>query len=413
MLTLVTGGDVYAPEPRGRQSVLLAHDRVVQVGAVDARALQSSGLPLDVIDATGCLVTPGLVDAHEHLIGGSGEKGFATLTPEVMLSELVQAGITTVVGCLGVDTTTRTMEALVAKAKGLTSEGLTAYAYTGGYDVPPVTLTGSVRRDLLFVQEIIAVGETAISDRRSCEPSLPELAKLVRDAYVGGLLSGKCGVTHFHVGDEATRLAPLRTLLDDYQMDPALLYPTHVERSKALMEEAVALTHRGVTVDIDVIEHDLGKWLRFVLEQGGNADRVTASSDAAIASPETLLDQVRSCILEHGFRIEQVLPLVTSTPARVLRLSSKGRLHEGADADVLVLRRDSLELQTVVARGRVLMREGRSQVRESFLAASNRRITLYGAGRLSPEGGDSVPTAPDPHRQPQRQHERAEGHGRK
>ena len=378
MLTLVTGGDVYAPEPLGQQSVLLAGDRIVRVGEVDAAALQQSGLAVDVIDAAGCVVTPGLVDVHEHLIGGSGEKGFATLTPEVTFTELVRAGITTVVGCLGVDTTTRTMEALVAKVKGLNNEGLTAYAYTGGYDVPPVTLTESVRRDLLFVQEIIAVGETAISDRRGREPSATELAKLVRDAYVGGLLSGKCGVTHFHVGDEATRLAPLHALLDDHHIDAALLYPTHVERNEPLMEEAVAITQRGVTVDVDVVEGDLGKWLRFFLDHGGDPLRITASSDAAITGPETLLAQVRSCVHEHRFSLEQVLPLVTSSPARVLRLESKGRLRDGADGDVLVLKKGSLELQAVVARGEVLMRKGELARRESFLSESNRRINLNG-----------------------------------
>ena len=378
MLTLVTGGEVYSPEPRGTQSVLLVGDRIARIGDVDRAALERCGLPLEVIDATGYVVTPGLVDVHEHLIGGSGEKGFATLTPEVTFTELIVAGITTVVGCLGVDTTTRTMEALVAKVKGLNAEGLTAFAYTGGYDVPPVTLTGSVRRDLLFVQEIIAVGETAIADRRSSEPSIAELAKAVRAAYVGGLLSGKCGVTHFHVGEEASGLAPLRALLDEYRVDPALLYPTHVERNERLMEEGVALAERGVTIDLDVVEGDLARWFRFYLDRGGDPTRISASSDAAITSPQSLLAQVQSCVLKHRFPLEQVLPLVTSTPARVLQLRAKGVLQTGSDADLLVLGKHELDLQWVVARGRILMKQRRLVAREAYLAESNRRITLHG-----------------------------------
>jgi beta-aspartyl-dipeptidase (metallo-type) len=378
MLTLITGGDVYSPAPQGPQSVLLGGEHVAAIGEIDGRSLAGSGLPITILDATGCVVTPGLVDIHEHVIGGSGESGFATLTPEVAFTELVRGGITTVVGCLGVDTTTRTMEALVAKTKGLNAEGVTAYAYTGGYDVPPVTLTGSVRRDLMFVQEIIAAGEIAISDRRSREPTIAELAKLVREVYVGGLLSGKCGVTHFHVGDEPTGLAPLRSLLDDYHVDPALLYPTHVERHQRLMHEAVAITKRGVTVDVDVVERDLGKWLRFYVDRGGDLRMISASSDAALTSPETLLDQVRSSVHEHGFALEHVLPLVTSTPSRVLKLTSKGRLREGADADVLVLDGKTFELRTVIARGHILMRDGQLQRREAYLANSNRRITLNG-----------------------------------
>jgi beta-aspartyl-dipeptidase (metallo-type) len=378
MLTLIDGGEVFAPDALGIQPLVLAGDRIVAIGNVDRSAIERAQLPLRVIDARGCVVIPGLIDAHEHLIGGSGEKGFATLTPEVTFSELVQGGITTVVGCLGVDTTTRTMEALVAKAKGLNAEGLTAYAYTGGYDVPPVTLTGSVRRDLLFVSEIIAVGEIAISDRRGREPSTMELAKLVRDGFVGGLLSGKSCVTHFHVGDEPGGLAPVRSLLDDYHVDPALLYPTHVERHEGLMVEAVELTHRGVTVDVDVVEQDLGKWLRFFIDRGGDCTRISASSDAAITSPDTLLDQLRSCVRDHDFALADVLPLVTTNPARVLKLSNKGALRVGADADVVVLRKEKLELDTVIARGRVMMTERRMQTRESFLEESNRRVILNG-----------------------------------
>jgi beta-aspartyl-dipeptidase (metallo-type) len=282
------------------------------------------------------------------------------------------------VGCLGVDTTTRTMPALLAKAKGLNVEGLTAYVYTGGYDVPPVTLTGSVRRDLLFVEEVIGAGEIAISDRRSTQPSVAELARVVRDAYVGGLLSGKCGVTHVHVGDEPTRLAPLRDLRDQYHINPALLYPTHVERNEGLLFEAVEWTRTGGTVDIDVVEGDLARWLRLFLHHGGDPARLTVSSDAAITSPAALLDQIRSCVVEHAFPLEQVLPFVTTNTARVLQLHRKGRLRTGADADVLVLRKHSLELVAVIARGRVLVREGHVQRHEAFLADSSRTIALQG-----------------------------------
>lgn len=378
MFTILTGGEVYDPTPRGPQDVLIALDRIVTVGAVDRRALEATGLPVDVVDAHGCVVTPGLIDPHEHLIGGSGEKGFASQTPEIAFHELVSGGITTVVGCLGVDTSTRTMPALLAKAKALTEEGLTARIYTGGYDVPPVTLTGSVRDDLLFVQEVIGAGEIAVSDRRSSQPTLAELARVVRAAFVGGLLSGKAGVTHFHIGEERSGLAPLQALLTDYDLDPALLYPTHVERSDALMDEAIALTRQGVTVDVDTVEQDLARWVRFYFDRDGDPARLTASSDAAINSPTTLLEQIRDCILERGVALERMLPLVTTNTARVLGFHDKGRLQPGADADLLTLRRGSLELVNVMARGRFLLRAGRSTQPAAFLAESNRRITLEG-----------------------------------
>src|SRR5438128_2886188 len=292
MLTVIENGELFAPEPRGREDVLLCAGKVAKVGAVDRHAVESVGVEVEGIDASGCLVVPGFIDPHEHLLGGSGESGFSTQTPEIHLREIVSAGITTVVGALGVDTTMKTMAGLLAKVKALREEGLTAYVWTGGYNVPPTTITDSVRNDILFIAEVIGAGEIAIADERSTDPRPDELARLVNDAYVGGMLSRKAGVTHFHVGDKAERLKLLRTLIDDFDLSPEMFYPTHVERSEALMSEAVELSRRGAFVDVDTVEEDLPKWLRFYLDNGGDEAKLTASSDASITGPHHLFSQV-------------------------------------------------------------------------------------------------------------------------
>lgn len=378
MLTLIENGVVYSPEPRGVQSVLFIGDRIAKIGGVDRRRIESSGLDLYVVDASDCLVTPGFIDPHEHLLGGSGEEGFATQTPEIFLNEIVTAGITTVVGCLGVDTTTKTMSGLLARAKALREEGLTAFIWSGGYNAPPATITGSLRDDLLFIDEVIGAGEIAISDNRATEPAVDELARLVSDVYVGGMLSRKAGVTHFHVGDHPHGLAPLRALVENYAVEPEWLYPTHVERKRELMREAAAFTRLGAFVDIDTMAEDLPEQLRYFLDDNGDLTRLTVSSDAAISSPRTLYEQLRSCVIEYGFPLEQVLPLVTSNTARVLKLDRKGRLEEGCDADVLILRRQTLEIASVFARGKQFVRSGELVVAEKFLTRSSRRISLYG-----------------------------------
>src|SRR3954453_11848772 len=164
MLTLIENGDVYAPEHLGEQSILLVDGEIGIIGEVDRRAVERVGLEVDVIDATGRLVCPGFIDPHEHLLGGSGEEGFATQPPEIHLSEIVRAGITTVVGTLGVDTTMKTMAGLLAKAKALKEEGITAYIWSGVYSVPPTTIMSSVRGHMMFRSEVVGAREIAIAD---------------------------------------------------------------------------------------------------------------------------------------------------------------------------------------------------------------------------------------------------------
>jgi beta-aspartyl-dipeptidase (metallo-type) len=379
MITLIENGEVYAPEPRGQQSVLLVDSKVGVVGPVDRRALERLGCEYAVVDATDCVVTPGFIDPHEHLLGGSGESGLSTQTPMVVLSEIVPHGITTVVGVLGVDTTMKTMAGLLARVKGLKEEGLTAFMWSGGYDVPPVTVMRSIREDMLFIDEVVGAGEIAIADHRGLCPQTPELAKVVLDTHVGGLLSGKAGVTHFHVGEHPQRLKRLRELVEgDYAVTPEMLYPTHVERTEALMDEAIDLVRRGSYIDVDVVEGDLARWVRYYLDHGGDPAKLTASSDAGASDPGRLYAQLCDCVVHHRMPLERVLPLVTANTARVLKLRRKGELAPGRDADVLVLSRDSLDVVHVFAGGERLVDDGRLTRREGFIPTTTRRLELVG-----------------------------------
>lgn len=378
MLTLIEGGEVLAPAPSGRKPLLLVGERIGRIGEVDARGAEALGLSLEVIDAKGCWVIPGLIDPHIHLTGGSGEEGFASRAPAIQLSELIPWGITTVVGVLGVDATTRVLPDLLARVHGLEEEGISAWMYTGAYDVPTPTLTGSVRSDLLFVEKVIGVGEIALSDERAVQPTLRDLARLATDAMIGGRLSGKAGVTHFHLGERPDKLAPLRSLIDDFGLKPETLYPSHVHRTDELLEEAVSLSKGGSFVDMDAAQENLAVKVREFLEQGGREDRLTLSSDANSNAPENLFLRWRQCVTEEKIPIERALRFVTRNAAEVLHLSRKGRLEPGADADVLVLRKGTLEIVHVIAKGRVLVRDGELRAREKFLETSERKLDLHG-----------------------------------
>ena len=379
MLTLIENGETYAPEPIGRNAIRFDADKILKVGDIDRRAVESLDIELEIIDAGGCFVTPGFIDPHQHLLGGSGEDGFSTQTPELSATEIICAGITTVVGCLGVDTTMKMMAGLLAKAKALKEEGLSAYLWTGGYDVPPATITGSARNDLMFIEEIIGEGEIAVADERSTDHVPHELARLVIYTHNAGMLAKKAGVTHFHVGSGEQRLKPMRNLLEEFKViEPEWLYPTHITRSEELMKEAIDLAKKGSFVDIDTVEEDLPKWFKLYLDKGGLPEKLTISTDASITSPQNLLEQIRVCVTEHNFPFEQILQCVTANTAQILKLSNKGRLKAGNSADTLIFDKKSLELTGVISVGKYLMKNGKIAFKEEFLKENNRNIELKG-----------------------------------
>ncbi len=382
-LTLLLNAELYDPEPRGRVHLLVGGERVLWVG----REVPAIGVPVEEHDLGGRRVIPGLIDCHVHLTGGGGEAGPETRVPPVALSRMTTGGVTTAIGVLGTDDAIRTPGELVTVARGLNAEGLTAYCMTGGYHLPPVTITGNVRRDLVLIDLILGVGEVAISDHRSSQPTLDELLRVAADAHVGGLMSGKAGILHLHVGDGERGLQPVRDALDRSEIPAPVFHPTHVNRRRALFEEALALAERGCTVDVTSfpVAEDEDGWsavaaLTRYLAAGLPPERVTVSSDGGgclpvfdrdgrvvemdVGRPASLIETLAG-LVECGQPLERVLPPFTSNPARLLRLTRKGQLGVGADADLVVLDERGGAAE-VMARGRWHVREGRAVVRGTF-----------------------------------------------
>lgn len=374
MLTLFRHADVFTPASMGAHDVLVGGGRVLAI----ARELQApAGVATEVVELAGCRLIPGLVDCHVHATGGGGESGPASRVPPIVLSSLTTAGITSVVGVLGTDCTTRTMRDLVGRTHGLREEGLSAWCWTGGYAVPVGTLTGSVRDDITFVDAIIGVGELAISDHRSSQPTFDELIRIAADCHVAGLMTGKAGVLHLHLGDGARGLSLVRRALDETELPPRTFHPTHVNRQRGLFEEAIVLARRGVTVDVTAFDPgDEGVAVedcveRF-LDEGIPLERLTVSSDGSgclptfndegvlvhmdIGRPGTVSDAL-AALLRRGRRLDEVLPVFTSSVASLLRLKGKGRIAVGGDADLVVLD-DQHRPRDVMAMGRFLLRDG-------------------------------------------------------
>jgi beta-aspartyl-dipeptidase (metallo-type) len=359
-LILLEGGELYTPRYAGVQNLLLADGKVARVGAVPQTALHALSDDVDVLDVRGCLVLPGFIDPHAHIIGAGGEQGFASRMPEILLGQIVCAGVTTVVGLMGTDTTTRHVASLHAKASQLWEEGITSHIYTGGFELPPTTLTSSVMDDLVLVDKVIGTGEIAISDSRWIDPQLDPLAHIVVQTATGGKMAGKAGVVHFHTGPGKRKLGLLHELLDRYDLPPAAIYPTHVNRTEALVDDAIALARRGAYVDMDTVEEDVVERLPYYLAGGGPPARITISSDAHTpgGSMRKLYEQFVALVRGARLPLETVLACYTANPAAALKLAHKGGLAAGQDADVLVLRADTLEIVHVLARGRQFVRDG-------------------------------------------------------
>jgi beta-aspartyl-dipeptidase (metallo-type) len=374
---LLKNADIHAPAAMGRADILVAGGRILRIEP----AIQLPSRYVDVADASGLIAVPGFIDGHVHMTGGGGEGGYATRTPELLLSDAIRGGVTTVVGCLGTDGVTRTMAGLLAKARALEEEGLSTFIYTGHYAVPVQTLTGSIERDLMLIDKVIGVGEVALSDHRSSQPTIDEFARLASEARRGGILSGKAGVVNVHMGDGRRGLSMLRRLIEETEIPATQFLPTHIGRNPALFEEGTAYAKAGGLVDfttstvpafLEEGEVKCSKGLRRMLDAGVDAANVTFTSDGQGSLPDfdehgrlrrleigrvtSLFAEVRDAVRDEGVPLATALQVVTANPARILKLRGKGALAAGADADIVLLDASSLEIDGVIAKGRWLMK---------------------------------------------------------
>ena len=248
MLQLIRNAQIFTPSNYGHGHILVAADRIVYLGKT-VPELDKALLASDT-DLQGARLAPGLVDGHTHLTGGGGEAGFSTRVPGVALTEFTRAGVTSIIGLLGTDDTTRSTSSLIAQTYALREEGLNAWCYTGGYHLPLTTLTGSARSDIVHVECIIGVGELAISDHRSSQPQFEEIVRVASEAHVAGLMTGKAGIVHLHLGDGERGLSMIERALKETEIPARVFNPTHVNRRKRLFDEACELSPRGVFIDL-------------------------------------------------------------------------------------------------------------------------------------------------------------------
>jgi len=384
MFTLIKGGFTYGPEKMGEKDILI-------VGRTIAKISNRIDLPdaftPSITSASGKIVLPGFVDLHVHLLGGGGEGGPRTRTPEITLSKITRAGVTTVAGCLGTDDVSRRPETLLAKAMQLEEEGISTYIYCGSYQFPPATITGSVRKDIALIPKVIGVGEIAVSDHRSSQPTFEELCKVAAEARVGGMIGGKAGLVHLHMGSGQRMLDLIFRIVRETEIPIGQFLPTHVTRTPSLLEQSIQFAKMGGNIDFTVGGKEL-HWplttkqaLQKALDDGVSIDQITLSSDSngsmpifdekgkviklAVGDIQNLYREWKELVRE-GFPLEGMLRLVTSNPAKRIGVyQTKGSIEEGKDADLLILNTD-FEIETVMAKGQRMIHQGEVMVKGTF-----------------------------------------------
>ncbi|GBL05778.1 beta-aspartyl-peptidase [Glaciecola sp. KUL10] len=381
MITIIKNANVFAPHSMGLNNIVVAASKIIYVG----KSLPTIDLPSTVIDAEGAMVTPGFIDSHTHLTGGGGEAGFSTRVPPVPLSKFTSAGVTTAVGLLGTDDVTRNTESMVAQVYALREEGFSAYCYTGGYHLPPTTLTGSVQSDIVFIEPVIGVGELAISDHRSSQPTLNELLKVASQAHVARLMTGKAGMLHLHLGDGERGLSLVREALEQAEIPPRTYNPTHINRQRFLFEEACELAKQGCWVDVTAFEtgeegYEPPEALLRYMNQDLPQDKLTISSDGGGCLPDFNADgslrkmdfaasqsmtDVFYQLVDNGEKVETFLPFFTLNVAQLMNFHHKGRIVEGADADLIIFDKHN-RIEHVMALGHLHVKHKQQVIKGTF-----------------------------------------------
>ena len=368
-MILIKNIQVYAPEYSGIKDVFISGGKICLI----QDEINFENDRIKIIDGRNKKLTPGFIDQHVHITGGGGEGSFKTRAPEITLSKLTKGGITTVVGLLGTDGTTRSVENLVAKAKSLKEEGITVYVNTGSYEYPTVTITGSIKRDIAFIDEIIGV-KLALSDHRAANVSNLELKRVASDARVAGMLSGKAGIVTLHMGDGKRGLSQVNEILEETEIPMKTIRPTHVNRRKELLLEAFDYAKKGGKIDLTCgMKDDLtpGKCIKKAIEDNVPRENITISSDGygswskydengnlvkmGVSSVSSLHKEFKSMVNDLGFSIDEALTYITSNVAKGLEIyPKKGCISENSDADIILLD-EELNIDTVIANGKIMI----------------------------------------------------------
>lgn len=347
--------------------LLVQHGKILAVG--EAATIRLSG-EVELIDVTGKVIMPGLVDSHSHIGGGSGADGSGPIQPEtrvldsfdVRSSRLQKAragGITTVNVMPGSGhlisgqtlylklRAARTLDDLLiplpdgTPAGGLKmANGTNSLKPTGPFPGTRAKSAALVREQYIKAQEYLAKLGRAAGDPEK----LP--ARNLGLEMLGEVLQGKrIAQHHTHRHDDI--LTVLRLALE-FNYRVAL---HHVSDAWKVADEIAAA---GVPCSIIVIDSPGGKLeardadfrTGAVLEKAGVV--VGFHTDDGVTDSRYFLRSAALAV-RAGMTRDGALRGLTLANARILGLEERtGSLEAGKDADFIILSGDPLSVYTQV-----------------------------------------------------------------
>jgi dihydroorotase len=343
---LIKGGEVVDPS----QSLRAPRDIGIRYGVIEA--LEPSIDParaLRVLDATGKLVTPGLVDLHTHVYPYGSAIG-------IPADELVDRQCTTTCVSAG-DAGANNFAAFRRFIVGQTRTRLYAFVHianTGLAPFPVAELTNidiadvaTAARTIAENADIVIGTKVRMSENVIAKNGLEPLKRAIAACEA----AGTGGKVMAHIGGVETR-ALMSQILDTLRPGDILThcytgFPniagdfTNIVQDGKLLPAALAAKQRGVIFDIG---HGGGSFDYTVAEaaiaQGCPPD--TISSDIHVFSGNTpgmpYLTWVMSKFIGLGYTLDQVVAMATVNPARVInRMPKLGTLQVGAPGDVAVM----------------------------------------------------------------------------
>lgn len=85
-----------------------------------------------------------------------------------------------------------------------------------------------------------------------------------------------------------------------------------------------------------------------------------------VGSAKSLLVGIKEAVQKENIPLEIALRAITTNPARILKLEGKGQIQVGNDADLCILDKETLTIDSVIAKGQIMVKEQEVKVWGTF-----------------------------------------------